>query len=552
MDTLSQLLCLPSFLRLVSWQLQEEERQIILTIASTQKRVPCPVCQKPSQKIHSHYERTLTDISLAEYKVTWKLWIRKFFCHNLKCPRRIFSERLEGVTAPWGRKTSRLNQNFTFIGLSLGGEAGKQLSKQLGLPISGTTLLKLIHRLPLPTLATPRVLGVDDWAFHKGQNYGTILVALEKRKPIALLPDREAETLSQWLSEHPGVKIITRDRSKIYRRGAREGAPDAIQVADRFHLLKNLSEALEKVFGQHSLDLKIVECALRQDATSPISQMPGTVTLAPASSDKTRQSQIQSNREQRLEKFAQVWQLKRQGLSHRAIAQQVGISQRSVQRFLQSPVFPERLGRSDRGHTLLKPYLLYILERWNGGCLQARQLYTELVTLGYRASYITVARYVRRLREAQGLSPHQSHKGRSLPSVIDSQQSPLTPQRATCSVLRRPERLDDDDIELVRQLKAQNPELAMAITLTQDFARIVRERLPQQLDDWIHQASDSSLSSLVSFARSLVEDYEAVKAGVTLDWSNGQVEGQINRLKMLKRQMYGRASLPLLRRRFLL
>ncbi|PSF35827.1 hypothetical protein C7H19_15505 [Aphanothece hegewaldii CCALA 016] len=515
MDTLSQLLCLPSFLTLVGWQLQEEKRQIIATIASTQKSVLCPVCQTPSAKIHSHYERTLTDISLAEYKVTWKLWIRKFFCHDPNCARQIFSERLQETAEPWARKTSRFCQNLRFIGLSLGGEAGKRLSQQLGLPISGTTLLKLIHRLPLPALIPPKVLGVDDWAFRKGQNYGTILVDLEKRKPIALLPDREARTLSQWLIEHPGVKIITRDRSKTYRRGAKEGAPEALQVADRFHLLKNLSEALEKICGQHSLDLKIVERALSLEATSFMSEMPATITLAPASSDKTAQDKIHNNREQRLHKFEQVWQLKRQGLSHQVIAQRVGISQRTVQRFLQSPVFPERQGRSDRGYTLLKPYRLYILERWNGGCFQARQLYTELVTLGYRASYMTVARYVRRLREGEELSPRQSRRGRS--------PQPLTPRRVAYLLLRRPEHQNEDDLQLIKLLKAENPELAMAITLTQGFTQIVRERLPQQLDNWIQQASDSSLSFLVSFAHGLVEDYDAVKAGITLDWSNGQV-----------------------------
>jgi transposase len=244
--------------------------------------------------------------------------------------------------------------------------------------------------------------------------------------------------------------------------------------------------------------------------------------------------------------------LRQQGWSGTAIAQDLGISKTTVFRYLGTAQFPERKGRSDRGRSLLDPYKGYFLQRWNSGCHEGKRLFQELKGQGYRGSYATVARYARRLRQTQGLEPRQPVKGRSPPKVIESKKLPLTVSRATWLVLRRPENRDEEDEQLLERLMAQNPNLAEAIELSQDLADLVRNREPKQLDIWLMRAAQSQSGPLVRFASRLVEDYEAVKAGVTLEWSNGQVEGQINRLKMLKRQMYGRAKLDLLSQRFLL
>ena len=259
MEIAKSLLPNSPLLRLENWQIDLMSTQIILNVVSTQVLAYCPLCHQVAHRIHSHYERTLADLPWGEYQVLWQLQVRKFFCSNPDCQRHIFTERLPDLVVPWARKTCRLAQRQTLIAQALGGLAGARLSQALGYTTSRHTLLRLVARLPLQRVRTPTILGVDDWAYRKGRNYGTILVNLETHQPIALLPDRESETLTEWLKEHPGVKVISRDRYKAYEKGARLGAPQAIQVADRFHLLKNLAEALEQVFNDHRQELEAVE-----------------------------------------------------------------------------------------------------------------------------------------------------------------------------------------------------------------------------------------------------------------------------------------------------
>jgi transposase len=539
-----------TLLRLEAWSVDDTATQITLRVRSTQATAPCPLCDTPAQRIHSRYERTLADLPWAQYRVRLQLRVRKWFCRNRSCPRRIFTERLPTIAAPWARRTLRLAQRLVALGVALGGKAGGRLGHQWALAVSRNTLLRLLRKLPLPALPTPRVLGVDDFALRKRHTYGTILVALEHRQPVALLPDRTVETVARWLQEHPGVEVIARDRSSAYAEGARQGASAAIQVADRFHVLQNLREALDHVFTTYPQAFDAVNALERQQPVL-LPDGGGAVPVPPPAETPTPAQQRAAQRQARRQALhTQVWTLHQQGWTGAAIAQHVGLSLRTVQRDLRTATFAGRKRRSDAGDSLLNPYNPYLLERWNAGCYTAMRLFRDLQQRGYPGSYGPVAAYARRLREAQGLAPGQRRPRQSLPSVAEPVCQPLTPRRATWLVLRREAKRTEAEVQQLAQLRAQAADVAEAIDLAQDFATLVRQRQPTQLDPWLKRATTSTIEALRRFATGLYEDYEAVKAGVTLPWSTSPVEGHINRLKMLKRQMFGRARLDLLSCRF--
>jgi transposase len=311
------------------------------------------------------------------------------FCHNRRCPRRIFTERLPGLVAPWARCTVRLMAHLLAIALALGGAAGARLSQALGLTVSRNTLLRLIRCAPCPVVTPPQVLSVDDFALRKRHTYGTLLLDLVRR-PLALLPDREAATVAQWLEAHPGVAVVVRDRAEAYAEAARLGAPAACQVADRFHLLQNLADVLTDVFRAHAPQLARVNT---QHLTAPtpvhdpadLATDPhrATVPLAPPQPSTRALALAAVRRAQRMATYERVWTYHRQGWMLDAIAHQVGLSRRTVRRYLQSPTFPERPPRHGRDHSLLDPYKATLLAGWNNGCRNGWHLFRMIRSQGF-------------------------------------------------------------------------------------------------------------------------------------------------------------------------
>ena len=399
MNPLSRLLPDPTSVRLETWSFEPAPPTITLILTSRPRPTSCPLCGRRAKRTHSRYERTLADLPWGEHRVAIRLKVRRLFCDNALCKRHVFTERLPGVAAPWARRTTRLADRLTAVGLALGGSAGARLDRKFGLAACRNTLLSAIRQAPMPPVVTPSVLGVDDWALRKRDTYGTVLVDLERHRPVALLPGREADTLAAWLREHPGVEIISRDRSSAFSKGARHGAPGAVQVADRFHLLQNLAEALELVFSTHATDLRAAEQA-RRDA---VLAKHGTVPIAPSEPQAKAKLLAAKRRARRLARHGQVWALYHQGWSGEKIAPHLGISRSTVYRYLRSEVFPERKGRPDAGHSRLDAWRDVVLEHWNGDRRNSRKM-------SKTCSSADIAAATRRLRAISGAC------GRLIPS----------------------------------------------------------------------------------------------------------------------------------------
>lgn len=408
------------------------------------------------------------------------------------------------------------------IALSLGGRPGERLTHRLAVTVSRMTLLRLIRALPLPEPGTVTALGVDDFAFRTGATYGSVLVDMHTHRPVDLLPDRLGDTFAAWLRAHPGATVVCRDRAGGYAEGARRGAPDAIQVADRFHLLYNLTTAVDRVVRAHRT------CLHDQPADDAVAQpVPAPAPVEGARAELTRQ------------RWAEVHTLWDKGIGHTAICRALNLDDKTVRRYARAGSAEELLTQALRRGSALDEHTAYLAERWRQGCTNARRLFGELRERGYRGS----ERHVRRLL-------HTWRESSTPPAA-----TPITtpePRQVTGWIIRPAhKRTESDQADLTRILD-RCPVLRTVDQLVSDFGGMLRHRRGQHLDTWITAAETSGISQLQGFAAGLVKDYDAVRNGLTLSWSSGAVEGIVTKLKALKRATCGRANFDLLRRRLLL
>lgn len=534
-------------------QVSTDAQFITVTLQTISPTARCPNCSGLSKGVHSRYTRILSDLPWGSFTVRLHLYARKFFCTHRSCSRRIFTERLPDVVAPYARRSNRLREILQLIGFALGGEAGSRLVERLRMTVSPSTLLRLVRRAPDPVEAmhTPRVLGVDDFATRKGRTYGTILVDLEQHRPIELLPDRSAQTLENWLREHPGVEIISRDRSTEYTKGATAGAPTAIQVADRFHLLMNLREAVERLLDRNRSQFRGIVLPLlplhpQSQGTVDFSSLPLSAFRDPRPRSPAEAAAQKARRKRRQARYKQVLALHTQGLSQREIANYLKITRTTVARYLHLDSDPTE-GQHWYSPSMLDPYLPYLYERWTGGCQNGMKLWRELKEQGYPGSHSMVTKWACQQRRKQG-KPKKERKPRRVSSAGQANQlitKPIvaigTPQPAPAArqlvwyLLKDPQTMSLAEQEVLPKLKSSCSELALAYDLVQEFIKMVKHRKPEALEPWLTSVASSKLRDLENFAAGLERDKAAVLAALSLGWSNGQTEGQVNRLKLLKR-----------------
>jgi transposase len=518
---------------------------ITMIVTANRPQVHCPGCRQLSPRVHSRYQRGITDLPWGEITVKLELRTRKFFCDNDECHQPIFCERLPEVVAPYGRQTIRFNRSLTAVGFALGGRAGERLASDLYLPSGARALLRRIYNEPLSKTERVRILGVDDFAFRKGQRYGTILVDLERHRVIDLLPDREGSTLEGWLKSHPEVELIARDRALAYADGATKGAPLAVQVADRFHLIKNLVEAFENLVRRRSSVLR--EAALEVSPRRQTEMMllaEGLLEALPERMPKKSPApseQREQNRADRMARYEECRRLKQLGLSNHEIARRTGMCRETVRKFVCAEIFPERVTYPPRSQ-MTEPYAEYLKKRLKEGCRNAALLYREIKAQGYRGGSATVRRLMRSWKHQL---PVRYQRLEGLPDF-----DAPAPRQAVWWLLK-PEELEPNQKEYVSELQRLSPEISSGLKLVKEFQSLLVGKQADRFDQWRLSTEQSGLKELQSFSVGLMKDEAAVRAAMIYDWSSGQVEGNVNRLKMIKRMMFGRVGFALLRARVL-
>jgi transposase len=507
-----------------------EAKRLVLICERVTPTALCPVCGATAHRIHSRDARTVWDLSVQNVQVVLQLHVRKFYCDQPSCPRRIFAERLPQITSPHGRFTFSLREFLAQLGREHGGAAGARSAHLQGIQATDRSILRLMHALPLPPIATPRIIGLDEWAWKRGQRYGALIVDLERKKPIALLPDRSQQTVIHWLKRYPSITIVARDRSKEFAAAITAALPHAQHVADRWHVAKNLTEHLDKVVSRRWKHLT----KGAGEAEMPTEPLP----VSPPA-HRPRQPVGEA-------RYQQMLALKEAGLSTGIIARRLGVGQRTIQRWLAVQHGPYAGSRKLRRSPLdwLTPYLR---ERWEAGEHNGTVLWEELKEKGYTGSSQSVYRRLAKFREHPPKRATPATPG----SIARSPFEDVTPGQVIGWILARPERLPPKAQEQLDRITELDETLAQARALTHGFLHLMRSHSSEGLESWLKDVRASRIREFLTFARSVERDKAAIVAGLTLPYSTGPVEGHINRLKLIKREAYGRAGLSYLQHRLL-
>ena len=493
----------------------------------------CPCCHQESACPHGFCTRHPHDLSWSDQPVLLSLSVRRFRCGNPVCPRKTFTVPLTGLPRR-AQRTERLQRAHAALGFSVGAEAASALSRLLHIPTSPDSLLRSMKRQPLPVHPTPRVLGVDDWAIRKGLSYGTLLVDLERHQVVDVLKSRSADALRDWLRAHPGVEIITRDRASEYSRAATDAAPQAQQIADRWHLLCNLSSVVRDwLLRERPVWLDIVTQVKTQ-----LSAVQEEASVVPSA--QVRPTAPKARRDL----YQDVLLLNQQGVNSKQIAKQTGIAYGTVRWWL-----TKGEGGPDRRSPLTLEHQGHIERRWHDVGCSAAELYRELVDQGYIGSVAPIRLMLYHLDLEQGVQE------RTIPARRRARRKDFNVTALTKLLVTPEPRLTEPDRAFVQELCMHSSLVQQGYRLIQAFRRMfcsINEANAERLREWIDVAKAVGIPEVRNLAASLQRDLQAVSAALTSHWSNAQTEGQVTKLKLIKRRHYGRASFELLRRSVLL
>jgi len=505
---------------------------VVFAVASTLLTATCPRCGSESARTHGGYRRTLADLPIAGRRLQLDVGVRRFRCVDAGCPAATFAEQIPGLTVPFARRTKALARALTEIGLALAGRAGSRLAATLGMAAGRDLLLGLVRAQPDPEVPQLTALGIDDFALRRGHRYGTILIDMKSHRPVDVLPDRESATVAAWLDDRCGIEIVCRDRASAYSEAIRTGAPDAVQIADRFHLWRNLGEAVDKTVRNHH------GCLRQRTDDATTETVDNSVAAEPAKTriPLTAYGHPSKLAARTLERHALIRNLIVQGKTMAQIAREQRLDPRTVRRFATAEHPEQLLGRVVGRTNKLDEYKPYLLERIAAGVTQANTLHAEIQTMGWRGSVQTVRRFVFPLRGAKKLPPPAPPRVRDIVRWI----------------MTDPEHLTADDTLALKEVRARCPELDALAGHVASFATMMRDLTGHDLRTWCADVRADDLPALHSLAGGFLRDEDAVTAGLSLPWSSGAVEGAVTRIKFLKRQMFGRAKFDLLRKRILL
>ncbi len=539
---LNSRLILPPGMKLGEVKINLWQGKVLVNASSLQRYSRCPLCKKKSKSIHSYYQRQLADLPVSNYQVKINLRSRRFICRNHICARKIFTERFCSELGTYSRRLQRSRDLLTKIGLELGGVKTAMISRWVGSSVSAATVIRMIKSLPaVDSIICSGIIGVDDWALKKGRTYGTILVDLHQNRVIDLWEGRSAEALEAWLKQHPEVHTVARDRASAYSLGIRKGAPQARQVADRFHLLVNLREALDRAMQRQSETIKKCFVAFHDKQNARNQSIPLNHETATGKRIQTENSELFTGNvsPRRQFKFEQTKKLYAQGHSINAIAAHLKSNRKSIRRYIHLDVLPARNTPTTSEYSTNFDHFIPYIQQNYGPQTTYKQLLADMIAQGFNGKYTSFCERMNRL-VAQNLVGQPLDKPQPL-----ARQQTWSSTKLAFIALTDTSLLPAKDLEFFTFLCQHSAPIQKAAELAQQFKTLLGKQHHGSFDEWLESASHPD-SLLKNFAKGIKSDYHAVEQAINSDISSGKVEGHINKLKTIKRSMYGRAGIDLL------
>lgn len=492
-------------------------------VVATAKSGTCPLCAQPARRVRSCYTRLVADVPRAGRRVQLLLHVRKFRRETAECPRIIFTERLAPFLKPWARMTTRLSQTIEAVGLATSGELGARFSTRLGIQTSPSTILRRTMALPPHPSQQVALLGIDDWSFRRGRKFGTMLVDLATHEVIELLADRTTETSASWMRAHPEIEIVSRDRGGDYAAAARKGAPQARQVADRFHLAQNLTDRIETILARchaeiHKASRQRTPSASQGEQDQDQEEQRQTLDDWRPTQHYQENSAHVARLAERSDRYQQLVELRNQGLTRKEIARRLGMGERTVRYWFTRGIPYEKPQHRRKRRSGFDPYAPYVAEQWNQGRRNGQELWREIAVQGYKGGSRSVYRFLESLRETPALTRGKAERSHVVPESPIQQ---FSAREAVWLFVRDPGDLEKNEQETLTALRQASPTAETLYGLAQEFMHMIRHLEGERLDDWLSRVRASCIPELQGLVQSIQRDKAAVLAGLTLAHNNG-------------------------------
>ena len=521
-------------------EIVRENHKFHLYVSSSLDYGVCPYCGCHNKSVHSRYIRTIQDLSILGEPVVLYVEIRKFFCSNHSCHKKTFAEQPGDEVFRYRRRTCRCERTVARHGISTSAKSASRLLGHLGIRISASTVLRDLHRMRPSKHEDVTKIGVDDWAWRKGVRYGSIIIDYERGHPIDLLGDRGADSFEKWIEEHKKVGVVSRDRSTDYSSAIASSERPITEVADKFHLIKNITDRMAKLIAENYSDYRRAIRDEEDRFTEEMEQSSGVYGKDPTI----------ENADSRDVKFKEVKELQEKGLKPTTIAKRLGIARQTATKYCRMKGLPQRNSKLRNEYYKYDAYVEQESKKGKPLCI----IHKEVTLMGFSGSLSPFYEHYKYLSDGHRGYRSKDWKPSTQNIKLQDNRSVLLPIKSIMSIIDIALKHKDmnESQQKTFNLLISLPWFKEMFGATERFCQVIKGKETTELIKWMRCYWKTSIASLKTFILGIMRDFQAVRNTIKLDITNGITEGFVNKLKTIKRGMYGKAGIELLKNKIVM